>query len=305
PSRPVLLGDAVPVSLTRSWVSSIPESPGSSNGTASHSPSTVALLSDLPLSARREGVKVQYLLAIASGFGACLQRLLPRSYHHQLSEISAYIFPDTKYLVPDLCSALMFTSVIQPRLASSTKASSSVQFYTDPATGIRPPAGRILVLPLLRQLYEARFDLSLWSREDQYKNWVILNEEHWASHLPYPRHPDDFWPCSATHLFGPNSRCGLQYQEVWRQVILHDVLAKLKEHGWPLQPNSAAIQKTLECFREIFMTSNDLPPSELLRAFCGRDPSPDSLIQAIRDRAFPVPSLVTVVPDMANILVRG
>ncbi|KAA0191351.1 Subfamily M3A non-peptidase ue [Fasciolopsis buskii] len=246
----------------------------------------------------------QYLLSIASGFGACLQRLLSRTYHHQLSRISAFIVPDTDYLVPDLCSALMFASVIRPRLGSNAKESKSRQSYADPALGVRPPSGRIFVLPLLRQLYETRFDLALWSHEDRNKNWVVLNEEFWSSHLPYPRHPNDCWPCSATQLFGPNGRCGLQYQEVWRQILLHDVLAQLKKLGWPDQSDTVAVQEVLERLRKVFMLNNDLPPNELFQSFCGRDPSPEPLIQAIRTRAFLAPSAIPIPSDVTPNLVH-
>lgn len=304
PNRPVLLGVAIPVSLPRSWLTSKSGSSDSLTRPGSCSPSTVALLSDLPLSARIDGIRVQYLLSIASGFGACLQRLLSRTYHHQLSRISAFIVPDTDYLVPDLCSALMFTSVIRPRLASSAKESTSCQSYADPAIGVRPPSGRIFVLPLLRQLYETRFDLSLWSHGDRNKNWMVLNEELWSSHLPYPRHPDDCWPCSATQLFGPNGRCGLQYQEVWRQILLHDVLAELKKLGWPEQSDTMAVQEVLERFRKVFMVNNGLPPNELFQSFCGRDPSPEPLIQAIRTRAFLAPSAIPIPSDVTPNLVH-
>ncbi|VDP81524.1 unnamed protein product [Echinostoma caproni] len=304
PSRPVLLGCAIPVSVTNNWGTREPKpSVHMASIDSSDSRPTLVLLSDIPLSARTEGIKVQDVLSIASGFGSCLQRILPHAYHHTLSGISAYVAPDSSYLVPDLCSTLMYTSVIRPQRESSSKTStSSSQLYTDPTTGLRPPPGRIFVLPLLRQLYEARFDLSLWSRKDRHRSWMVLNEEHWTSHLPYSRHPDDFWPCSASQLFGPNSEAGLQYQHVWRQLLLHDVLATLKEHGWPDQAAPTAV---LERFRNTFMVAkNLLPPAELFREFCGRDPSPNALLDSIRSRTFLVPSSMPIGLEAANVLMR-
>ncbi|KAF6778254.1 hypothetical protein AHF37_02124 [Paragonimus kellicotti] len=153
--------------------------------------------------------------------------------------------------------------------------------------GFRPPPNRIVALPLLYQLYEARFDLALWSHAERARHWTVLNDQLWSAHLPYAKHPEDSWPCSASDLFGPNSgaTAGFQYHHVWRHVVLQDVLAALREHGWPANSQSAEVLEVLKRFRDVFIACKDRrQPAELFREFRGRDPSYQYLLDAIQIR---------------------
>ncbi|CAL8077677.1 unnamed protein product [Calicophoron daubneyi] len=266
--------------------------------------SVVTLLGGLPKSAQTEGLDVEVVLSIASGFGSCLQLILPRTYHCSRFGLSPYLAPDITHLADDLCYALarnlLFHSHVNPE-SPSKKVSS---FYSDPVLKLHPPPARLVVLPTLRNLYEARFDLSLWSAEDRNQHWITLNNQHWSSHLPYARHSEDTWPCSAIELFGPNSMPGLQYQRVWRDVVVCDVLAALREKGWPAQQTSG-VHDILRSFREIFLEAKDrLPPGELFRLFRGRDPNPEHLLQSMNVRGSlayaPVSSESQLDPSLAR-----
>ncbi len=96
-----------------------------------------------------------------------------------------------------------------------------------------------MALPMLRALYESRFDLELWaSGRSSWKHWQSLSDALWARHLPYTRHSDDQWPCSALGMFGPRGIPGMRYAEVWRQVVAMDCVAAFSEAGFEKQWDS-------------------------------------------------------------------
>lgn len=101
---------------------------------------------------------------------------------------------------------------------------------------------QVMALPMLRTLYESRFDLEMWgSGRSTWKHWQSLSDALWNKHLPYQRHPDDQWPCSAVALFGPRGIPGMRYAEVWRQVIALDCVAAFLEAGFDRQWNSSKV----------------------------------------------------------------
>ncbi|KAF5403038.1 Subfamily M3A non-peptidase ue [Paragonimus heterotremus] len=284
PGRPVLLGQAISIPMTtRTYLSHT----GANLRPKVGHHSVATLLSSFPLTSEKEGVTVQDLLSIAFGFGTCLQHILPEAHHHQLTGLSACLAADIRHLAGDLCAALMFNTVLGPLTATKTvDPKSGAQFYASPS-GFRPPPNRIVALPLLYQLYEARFDLALWSHAERARHWTVLNDQLWSTHIPYAKHPEDSWPCSATDLFGPNSdaTAGFQYHHVWRHVVLQDVLAALREHGWPANSQSAEVLEVLKRFRDLFIACKDRrQPAELFREFRGRDPSYQYLLDAIQIR---------------------
>ncbi|KER23541.1 hypothetical protein T265_08585 [Opisthorchis viverrini] len=247
----------------------------------------------------------QELISIAAGFGACLQHLIPENYHHHINGLSSCLASDMRYLVRDLCGALMLNSIL-PFSTNQIKRRSKPadRSFSPSAAGLRPPPGNIIALPLLRQLYEARFDLALWTRSETNKHWITLDEQFWAMHLPYPRNPDDVWPCSAGQLFGPNSEPGFQYQHVWRQILLQDVLGALQEHGWPDKAQTPEIIGLLKLFRDTVIAAPNLAtPSELFREFRGRDPAHSFLLKMVQSRVKLDDSHVYLDP-LASPLVR-
>ncbi|KAA3675791.1 oligopeptidase A [Paragonimus westermani] len=284
PGRSVLLGQAVSIPMTtRTYLSRT----GTNLRPKVGHHSVATLLSSFPLTSEREGVTIQDLLSIAFGFGTCLQHILPEAHHHQLTGLSACLAADIRHLTGDLCAALMFNTVLGPLAATKTvDPTNSAQFYGSPP-GFRPPPNRIVALPLLYQLYEARFDLALWSYAERSRHWTVLNDQLWSAHIPYAKHPEDSWPCSAGDLFGPNSdtTAGFQYHHVWRHMVLQDVLAALREHGWPANSQSPEVLEVLKRFRNVFIACKDRrQPAELFREFRGRDPSYQHLLDAIQIR---------------------
>ncbi|KAG5452819.1 Oligopeptidase A [Clonorchis sinensis] len=267
--------------------------------------SVSVLLGDLPPTAESEGCQAQELISIAAGFGACLQHLIPENYHHHINGLSSCLASDMRYLVRDLCGALMLNSIL-PLSTNQIKRRSKPadRSFSSSVAGLRPPPGNIIALPLLRQLYEARFDLALWTRSEAKKHWITLDEQLWAMHLPYPRNPNDVWPCSAGQLFGPNSEPGFQYQHVWRQILLQDVLGALQEHGWPDKAQAPEIIGLLKHFRDTVIAAPNLAtPSELFREFRGRDPAHSFLLKMVQSRVKLDDSHVHLDP-LASSLVR-
>ncbi len=88
---------------------------------------------------------------------------------------------------------------------------------------------RVVALPMLRTLYESRFDLELWASSSRGRHWQNLSDRLWAQHLPYGRFANDQWPCSALSMFGSRGIPGLRYTEVWRQLIAFDALEAFTE----------------------------------------------------------------------------
>ncbi|CAH8588140.1 unnamed protein product [Dicrocoelium dendriticum] len=301
PGRSPLFGQSIPIVLatqTRLHESGVCIRPR----IGKHS--VVALLSRLPENSKVDGIGLQDILSISSGFGGCLQHLIPDGHYHSLTGLSPCISPDIRYLAGDLCSALMFNSILRPVIEQKFESNNSESKFKTYPFGMRPPPSRIVALPILRQLYEARFDLSLWSHDERKRHWVQINESMWDLHLPYGRHRDDSWPTSATNLFGPNSQAGLLYHHIWRHITLYDTLASLQEQGWPANNQSIAVLEVLKRFRDTFLAAPDrLPPLELFRRFRGRPPSHEFMLDALRLQSKPVESPILmdpVVPLLAH-----
>lgn len=301
PGRPALFGQSIPIVLatrTRLHESGVHIRPQ----IGKHS--VVALLSYLPETSKADGITLQDILSISSGFGACLQHLLPDGHYHSLMGLSPCLSLDIRYLAGDLCSVLMFHTILRPFINKPSESSISESKFKTYSFGMRPPPSRIVTLPILRQLYEARFDLALWSHSDRKSHWVEINQSMWDLHLPYEKHRDDSWPTSAAVLFGPNSQAGLLYHHIWRHITLHDTLAALQEQGWPANNQSTAVLEVLRRFRDTFLVARDrLPPLELFRRFRGRSPSHQFMIDALKLRSKPMDSPVFMEP-VAPVLAR-
>lgn len=100
------------------------------------------------------------------------------------------------------------------------------------AIGLKTPSRSIKSLYLLQELYQSRFDLAMWSKKYSETKWSTIQKNLWKLHMPYPLHPEDTLPCSYTNIFGPNSESGLMYHQIWRKVLLEDILLSLDEAGW-------------------------------------------------------------------------
>ncbi|CAH8661399.1 unnamed protein product [Heterobilharzia americana] len=250
----------------------------------------VYLLGSLNPSTETLGVSFGTILSFMSVFGSCLQLVACRVPHHELYSFPHYIALDSRYLMSDLCHSIGSSGAI-PSIRKHMPNKQKAHFRPSPV-GLRTPPKRIMSLLILQELYTSRFDLAVWSKKHSDTKWSTLQKELWKMHMPYPLQPDDQWPCSCVLLFGPNSQAGLFYHQIWRRILLQDVLCALRDANWLSEgPESAKASEVFKRFRDTYLTyGSAIPPAELFRRFRGRDPDPKLLLNDMERSMRPVES---------------
>ncbi|CAH8874825.1 unnamed protein product [Trichobilharzia szidati] len=243
----------------------------------------VYLLGSLNPSSETLGISFGALLSFMSSFGSCLQYVACRVPHHELYSFPHFMALDSRFLMSDLCYSIGVNNAL-PSIRQQRGPNNQKAHFQPSAVGLRTPPKRIMSLYILRELYESRFDLALWSNKESETKWSTLHKDFWKMHMPYPLHPDDQWPCSCTELFGPNSQAGLLYYRIWRRILLQDVLCSLQDANWLSESHKAS--EIFKRFRETYLTyGSAIPPAELFRRFRGRDPNPKLLLKDM-DQSF-------------------
>ncbi|VDP62075.1 unnamed protein product [Schistosoma mattheei] len=170
---------------------------------------------------------------------------------------------------------------------------------------------------LLQELYQSRFDLAMWSKKYSETKWSTIQKNLWKLHMPYPLHPEDTLPCSYTNIFGPNSESGLMYHQIWRKVLLEDILLSLDEAAslwigldWCMlccigeSCFSLCVSEVFKRFRDTYLTyGSAIPPAELFRRFRGRDLNPQLFLKKI-ETSIESPEMPIISEDIAPVLAR-
>lgn len=189
---------------------------------------------------------IQEALDIASAFGNCLQHVVSRTPSYAFSGLTTLLpgisfagssaglpIRDNDTLTQDLLKLLLlnvssFRHAILGRNLPLDEQLAHEDDSPNPGHGIT----QIMALPLLKALYESRFDLEMWGcGKILWKKWQLVSEPIWNRHLPYAKHPDDQWACSAMDIFGASGFPGLRYSEIWRQIIAFDCMDAFLEAG--------------------------------------------------------------------------
>ncbi|CAH8676493.1 unnamed protein product [Schistosoma bovis] len=262
------------------------------------------ILGSLNQSTETNGISFNVLLSFMSMFGACLQYVSCRVPHHELYGFPHYIALDTRYVMPDLCYNIGYNYAI-PSLKKYLP-NKQKSYFQPSAIGLKTPSRSIKSLYLLQELYQSRFDLAMWSKKYSETKWSTIQKNLWKLHMPYPLHPEDTLPCSYTNIFGPNSESGLMYHQIWRKVLLEDILLSLDEAGWLSsdKKDSEKVSEVFKRFRDTYLTyGSAIPPAELFRRFRGRDLNPQLFLKKI-ETSIESPEMPIISEDIAPVLAR-
>ncbi|KAL7058996.1 hypothetical protein AAHC03_013222 [Spirometra sp. Aus1] len=288
--------------------------------------SVAGLFGNLPPEAAVVGLSEVEALSVAAAFGTCLQHVISRTPCHMFTGLSVPLpgvtfagstggspMRDNFFLTHDLLQLLLLRSSSLRRSVfgedrSTTGSRRGSGWRSGPANVIAGTQGisRMVALPLLRSLYESRFDLELWSASSKNRHWQTISDQLWVQHMPYPRHPYDQWPCSALGMFGSQGIPGLRYSEIWRQLIAFDCLSAFSEAGFEQDHTSEPVRNLLKHYQNtVLKAGTAISCRDVFRAFRGRDPKPDAFINALIPRtseSVPLPTEATDALSPVHVL---
>ena len=130
-----------------------------------------------------------------------------------------------------------------------------------------------------RQLYFGALDMALHDRydpSDASTSIFDVQREIASEYTVLAPLPEDRFLCSFGHIFAGGYSAGY-YSYKWAEVLSADAFAAFEEAGLG---NEDAVRATGKRFRETVLSlGGGAHPSEVFRAFRGRDPSPDALLR--------------------------
>ena len=134
-------------------------------------------------------------------------------------------------------------------------------------------------LQMLRQLFFGAMDMYLHSKNyDAYDTRSPFQVQHELAkkYTVVPPLPEDRFLCSFSHIFAGGYSAGY-YSYKWAEVMSADAFAAFEEANLD---DEIAVKTTGRKFREtVLAMGGGKHPSEVYRAFRGRDPSPEALLR--------------------------
>lgn len=133
-------------------------------------------------------------------------------------------------------------------------------------------------LALIRQLFFGAMDMTLYSNYDPSGpvSPFEIQQELARKFTVIPPLKDDRFLCSFGHIFAGGYSAGY-YSYKWAEVLSADAFAAFEENGLD---NEEAVQATGKKFRDtVLAMGGGKHPSDVYRAFRGRDPTPDALLR--------------------------
>jgi len=139
-------------------------------------------------------------------------------------------------------------------------------------------------MAMIRQLFFGAMDMafhtaaSFGDGSDGKQTVFELQHELARTFTVIPPLDEDRFLCSFSHIFAGGYSAGY-YSYKWAEVMSADAFAAFEEVEGGLD-NEEAVQKTGRRFREtVLALGGGTHPSEVFRAFRGRDPSPEALLR--------------------------
>jgi oligopeptidase A len=133
-------------------------------------------------------------------------------------------------------------------------------------------------LAMVRQLYFGMLDLQLHSTYDPSgdKTPFDIQREVATRYSVLPPLSEDRFLCSFSHIFAGGYAAGY-YSYKWAEVMSADAFAAFEEVGLE---NEQAVRETGMRFRNTVLScGGGKHPSDVFRAFRGKDPTPDALLR--------------------------
>lgn len=132
---------------------------------------------------------------------------------------------------------------------------------------------------MLRQLFFGALDMQLHSSYDPTTagdSPFALQHRMAADFTALPPLPEDRFLCGFSHIFAGGYAAGY-YSYKWAEVLSADAFAAFEEAGLD---DEEAVQVVGRRFRATVLSlGGSAHPSEVFRAFRGRDPSPEPLLR--------------------------
>ena len=134
-------------------------------------------------------------------------------------------------------------------------------------------------MQMMRQLFFGSMDLYLHSeRFDPHGTESIFDVQQRLAkkYTVIPPLPEDRFLCSFGHIFAGGYSAGY-YSYKWAEVMSADAFGAFEEVGLD---NEDAVRETGRRFRDtVLAMGGGKHPSDVFRAFRGRDPSPEALLR--------------------------
>jgi oligopeptidase A len=131
---------------------------------------------------------------------------------------------------------------------------------------------------MLRQLYFGFTDLELHARFDPNGTETVFDVQRRMAEktAPIPPLPEDRFLCSFGHIFAGGYAAGY-YSYKWAEVLSADAFAAFEEAGLD---DDASLARTGRRYRDtILALGGSRPPSEVFKAFRGREPTAAALLR--------------------------
>ena len=133
-------------------------------------------------------------------------------------------------------------------------------------------------MTMVRQLFFGALDISLHHTYDPQGDKTPFELQHELAQrfTVIPPLPEDRFLCGFGHIFAGGYAAGY-YSYKWAEVLSADAFAAFEEVGLD---NDAAVREVGRRFRDTVLSlGGGTHPSEVFRAFRGRDPSPEPLLR--------------------------
>ncbi|KAH9365410.1 hypothetical protein HPB48_021655 [Haemaphysalis longicornis] len=210
------------------------------------------------------GLSYTELGALVGRLAQVLEHCLNRSTHALLSGTRGLEW-DRVEVCSVLFQWLLLGPTLAPRLASKP-------LPADLHQALHAADRHMAAWDLCWELYYSKLDLDLHTRRDF---WRELSGSLWQQFVPMATHPQhEGRLCSLeSFLTSPASR----FCPLWARMIAADILEAFQSAG----SSSTELSSVGKRFRETFLElGGTCSGSEVFRRFLGRDPSPESLLNA-------------------------
>lgn len=210
------------------------------------------------------GLSYTELGALVGRLAQVLEHCLNRSTHALLSGTRGLEW-DRVEVCSVLFQWLLLGPALAPRLASKP-------LPTDLHQALHTADRHMAAWDLCWELYYSKLDLDLHTRRDF---WRELSGSLWEKFVPMARHTQhEGRLCSLeSFLTSPASR----FSPLWARMVAADILEAFQS----AESSSAELSSVGKRFRETFLElGGTCSGSEVFRRFLGRDPSPESLLNA-------------------------
>ncbi|KAK4315963.1 hypothetical protein Pmani_012839 [Petrolisthes manimaculis] len=199
-------------------------------------------------------------------FGSALQHLLTTVPYGEASGVT-----NIEWDAVELCSHFMQNWLYEPATLQrvSRHYESGLPLSGSSIQELIASHKHMAGYDLCSELYLAHLDIELHTRNEF---WLDITRELWPTYRPFVLDKYDVHPCSNMSIMA-DVWAAAYYSNLWSRMLAADVFQAFKE-------SNESVSEVGVRFRSTFLSlGGGCHPSEVFRAFRGRDPSPEALHQ--------------------------